>query len=191
MTTMTPVQSRYLALGLFVVVASVVIAVFSWPWMATYSTQQAELEHKQKQIGIYRQLSASEGAMKQELTLLQRRNPTAAFYVAGETQALASARMQQYVKQIVDQQGGELISTQVVKKDDDGVGNKARLNVHLRSDMGSSSRILYMLESGKPLLFLDNLSISARLVRGTTVGAAPLVSLDMSFDVTGYLQEGA
>lgn len=190
MNTLSKYQSRYLALGLFVVAVSLVVAAMCWPWLATHASQAAELEHKQRQIAVYSGLAASEGSMQQQLTSLQRRNPAAGFYVTGETPALASARMQQYVRQVVDQNGGELISTQV-KGGDEGTENSTSLSVHLRTDMGSLPQILYMLESGKPLLFLDNMTISARLVRATSAGSPPRVSLDMNFDVTGYLQEEA
>ena len=190
MTALTPMQSRYLALGILVVVVSLAAAALCYPWVATYTAQAAELDHKERQIRVYRDLAANQNALQEELQQVQRRNPAAAYFVTGETPALASASMQQYVRQIIDQQGGELISTQVVEKGDDTQGSTG-LNVHLRADMSTSTRILYMLESGKPLLFIDNLTISARLVRGTSVGDAPRVSLDMNFDVTGYVGEGA
>jgi general secretion pathway protein M len=190
MNSLSQLQSRYLALGLFVVAVSIAVAAMCWPWLATHSAQAAELEHKQRQIAVYRGLAASEGSMQQQLTALQRRNPAAGFYVTGDTPALASARMQQYVRQVVDQNGGELISTQVAASDE-STGNVTRLSVHLRADIGALPQILYMLESGKPLLVLDDMTISARLVRAVSAGSPPRVSLDMNFDVTGYLQEDA
>jgi general secretion pathway protein M len=99
--------------------------------------------------------------------------------------------MRQFVKQVVDRNGGELISTQIVQQDEEGAQNSARLRVHLRTDLNASAQILYLLESGKPLLFLDKLTISSRLVRGAAKAGSPQVSLDMNFDVTGFLQEGA
>ena len=188
--SLTPVQSRYLALGILVMAVSLAAAALCYPWIATYASQAAELEHKQRQIGVYRNLAANQAALQQELTQVQRRNPAAAYFVTGETPALASAGMQQYVRNIVDQQGGELISTQVIDTNSDSE-NSTGLNVHLRAYMGSSSGSQYMLDSGKPLLFIDNLALSARLFRGTTVGDAPLFSLDLKFKVTGYFGEGA
>jgi general secretion pathway protein M len=186
--TMTRQQSRFLALGMFVVSVALLFAALAWPWYAAFASQAAEIEHKEQQIAVYRSLVASEASMRQQLGILQRRNPAAGFFVTGDTPALASAGIQQYVKQIVDQSGGELISTQVVGGEDDEA-NSTKLSVHLRTDMSSLPQILYRLESGKPLLFLDELTISARLVRSAGAGAPPRVSLDLNFEVTGFLRE--
>jgi len=191
MPVLSKAQPRYLALLLLVLVVVSVTSLFSYPYVAALSSQGDAIAQKQKQIELYRQLASSEDVLRQELALLQRRNPAAGYYVAGETSALASASMQQYVKQIVDRNGGELTSTRVVQQDDNGAANSATLNVLLRTDMNTSTQILYLLESGKPLLFLDNLTINTRLVRGGGTSTTPLVALDISFDVTGYMQEGA
>lgn len=189
MTVNTAHRSRLLALGLLLVAVIIVLAAILYPWMSAHAVQAAEIRHMQKQLQVYRSLSEGHASMQQELSSLQRRNPSSVYYVSGETPALASASMQKYIKQIVDQQGGELISTQAVKDEgSDGPAN-IRLKVNLRSDMNASSRILYQLESGRPLLFTDNVTISARLVRGASAGDSPRISLDTSFDVTGYLAE--
>ena len=49
--------------------------------------------------------------------------------------------------------------------------------------------ILHGLESGKPMLFIDNLVVSARPVRAKTVGEPPNVELDLQFELNGYIQE--
>ena len=185
------ITSRYTALVLLVLVLIAVLAAFNFPIVSLYLSQATAIEEKHTQIARYQALADSQEALTQELAQLQRRNPAAAYYVQGETPALAAARMQQFVKQVVGQNGGELISTQILQQDDEESANSASLRVHLRTDMAASSRILYLLESGKPLLFLDNLTISARLARGKVSNVSPRVSLDMNFDVTGYLREGA
>ena len=52
MSNLTPLQSRYLALGLFVLAVSVVVAALSWPWYSAYAGQVADLEHKERQISV-------------------------------------------------------------------------------------------------------------------------------------------
>ena len=187
----TFIRSRYMALALLVFALIAVVGALSQPFVSLHSSQAAAIEIKQEQIAQYQNLAGSQQSLQQELAQLQRRNPAAAYYVQGETPALAAARMRQFVKQVVDRNGGELISTQIVQQDEEGAENSARLRVHLRTDLNASAQILYLLESGKPLLFLDKLTISSRLVRGRAKAGSPQVSLDMNFDVTGFLQEGA
>lgn len=187
---MSKLQSRYAALLLLLLGVTIVLGLLDYPLVSLYSSRADTLEHKQGQVARYRQLAASQNELDQELAQLKRRSPAAAYFVAGETPALASAKMQQYLKQIVVRNGGELISTQIVKPNESSAASQTSLKVNLRASMEKSPLILYALESGRPLMFLDNLVISARQVRGATAGAPPQVSLDMSFDLTGYVQEG-
>jgi len=191
MMVMSKLQSRYLALFLLLVATTAVLWLLCYPLVSLYVSQSVLIERKESQIVRYRQLAESQESLEQELALLKRRSPAAAYYVAGETPALASARMQQYLKQIVERNGGELTSTQILTRDDGDESNSTSLKVRLTADLNASWQILYALESGRPMLFLDNLVISARPVRGRAAKGAPEISLDLNFDMTGYLREGA
>jgi general secretion pathway protein M len=184
-------QSRYAALFVLVVAVFLAIGLLCYPFVSLYSSQAAALARAQDQVARYQQLADGQDSLQKELALLKRRSPTAAYYVAGDTAALASAKMQQYLKQIVVRNGGELISTQIVTPDESNAGSQTSLKVRLRASMEKSPLILHALENGRPLLFLDNLVISSRQVRRTTAGAPTRVSLDMSFDLTGFIEGGA
>jgi len=187
---MTKLQSRLAAVCLLLVVTAALGWVLCFPLVSLYLSQAGAIQQKEQQIDRYQYLASNQAALENELASLRRRSPAASYYVAGETQALASARMQQYLKQIVERNGSELISTQIVDKAGTENDRSSRLKVHLRSEMGEAAKILYLLESGRPLLFIDDLVISARRVRSTSGGATPSVSLDLNFELTGYLQEG-
>ena len=191
MIGMTKTQSRYAALSLLVVGTIAVVGLLCYPLVSLHVSQSTLIERKESQIGRYRQVSENQESLEQELALLKRRSPAASYYVAGETLALASARMQQYLKQVVQRNDGELISTQILKEDEPESAGSTSLRVHLRAELESSWQIIYDLESGRPLLFLDNVVISARPVRGKKPTDAPIISLDLNFEVTGYLREGA
>jgi general secretion pathway protein M len=191
MIRMSKLQSRYAALALLVAGAAVVLWSVCYPLVSLYSSQAANLERKQNQIVRYRHVADNQEALDKELALLKRRSPAADYYIAGETPALASAQVQQYLKQVVQKNGGELISTQILAAGDADNAQSTSLKVQLRADVNASWQILYALESSRPMLFIDNLVISARPVRGRTAQDAPTVSLDLSFEMTGYLREGA
>jgi general secretion pathway protein M len=191
MIKMTTVQSRYAALSLLVLVTVAILWMLFYPLVSLHGSQAFNVQRKENQISRYQQIADSQESLEEELALLKRRSPAAAYYVAGETSALASARMQQYLKQIVQKNGGELISTQILTEEDAESADSTSLRVHLRADLNASWQILYALESGRPMLFLDDIIISARPVRARKPTDMPTISLDLNFDVTGYLQEGA
>ena len=191
MIELTRMQSRILALALLLLMLGITLWLMVYPLVSFHVAQSAGITRKQEQIALYETMANSQQALKSELVSLRSRNPAATYYVAGETPALASAKMQQYLKQVVERNGGELISTQIVSSDETDSEKSSSLKVHLRSDISAATQIIYTLESGRPLLFIDDLVISARRVRGAAAGAPPLISLDLNFELTGYLQEGA
>jgi len=191
MIELTKMQSRITALALLFLAMGLALWLLFYPLVSIHVAQAQEIQRKENQISRYQQLADSQEALQSELALLRRRNPAATYYVAGETPALASAKMQQYLKQIVERNGGELISTQITTTDEEADAASSILKVHLRADIDATAQIVYLLESGRPLLFIDDLSISARRVRGAAAGAPPVIALDLSFELTGYLQEGA
>jgi len=191
MIELTKMQSRILAIALLFLVLGTALWLMVYPMVSVHAAQSSEIARKEVQIARFEKLAESQEALQGELASLRRRNPAATYYVAGDTPALASAKMQQYLKQVVERNGGELISTQIVNSDEESDAASSSLKVHLRADVDATAQIVYLLESGRPLLFIDDLSISARRVRGTTAGAPPIISLDLSFELTGYLQEGA
>ncbi len=107
MKAMTKTQSRYVALSLLVLATIAVIWLLCYPLVSFYVSQSTIIERKESQIARYRQVSESQESLQQELAVLKRRSPAATYYVAGETPALASAKMQQYLKQIVERNGGD------------------------------------------------------------------------------------
>lgn len=183
-------QSRVAALALLLVTVVAGLWLMFYPVVSLHVAQAEEIERKERQLTRFHQLADSQEALQRELATLRRRNPAASYYVAGETPAIASANMQQYLKQVVERNGGELISTQILTADGDGAAQSSSLKVHLRGNIESSAQIVYLLESGRPLLFIDELSISARRVRGKTAGAPPEIALDLNFELTGYIKEG-
>ena len=96
--------------------------------------------------------------------------------------------MQKYLKGIVTRNGAEVISTQIATSDDDAENDRISLKVHLRADIRAAMVILHALESGRPMLFVDDLAISARAVRGQTPNDPPTVQLDLQFEIGGYAE---
>ncbi len=191
MQSLTDAQSRILALLILAIAVSGALWLISAPWLATFSSQRDQIARLQTRIAASSRLAEQQDAMQRHLEAVQRQSPAVTYYVAGETPAIASAKLQQYVKQILDRFGGELVSTQILDDNVDDGNDAIRLKLHIKVGHEGSWQVLYALESGRPMLFVDNLSISARPVPVRSQGNRPALELDLQFDVTGYLVEGA
>jgi len=186
---LTPARSRSLALGLFVCVVLGSVALVAWPVYATLQDQALAIETEGQRLGVYKSLAESRPALEAELARLQSRSQAINLYVQGETRPLASANMQKLVQTLIDRNGAEAVSSLALAPREAGEQGLVGIKVHLRADLKAAVSILYTLEAGKPMLFVRNLVISARPVRGAKPGDPPEVQLDMQFDLEGYIRE--
>ena len=179
-------RSRTLAIALLALVTVTVGLIVFGPVLVLHQSQAAEIETRSRELATYRRMAAGQAQFEQQLATLNRSNISTDYHVKGTTPALASANMQKHLKNIVTRNGAEVISTQIVTSDDDVESNRVSLKVHLRSDIRAAMVILHALESSRPMLFVNNLAISARPVRGRTPNDPPTVQLDLQFEIDGY-----
>jgi general secretion pathway protein M len=179
--------SRSFAIALLLLAILALALVIFGPPLALYQAQANTIDDGRRELATYRRLVGSKAELEQQLAGLSRRSATSKYYVQGATPALASANIQKYLKSIVTRNGAEVISTQIVAAQNDAEDNQVSLRVHMRADIDAAMAILHSVESGRPMLFVDDLAINARPVRGRTPEDPPTVQLDMQFQLTGYI----
>ncbi len=189
---LTPYQKRLAALIFLVVLVSVVAVAVIYPLAASYAANRATLADMQFQLEGYERLAAGQSVVEARLTQLQRHDVTKVLYLTGDTPELASASMQQYLKKIVDTGAGQVISTQVMPEQADELPLRAGLRVNMKANIDSLLQIFYRLEAGRPMLFLDNVMISAPPGNRSQTSNRPGAGLlDVRFDMFGFIKEGA
>lgn len=184
--TDTSRHSRTYAIALLLLAVLVAGLAILGPPFALYRAQATAIEDGRSELARYQRLVASKAELEQRLAGLSRRSAASKYYVQGATPALASANIQKYLNNIVTRNGAEVISTQIVTAQGDATDNQVSLRVHMRADIDSAMVILHSIESGRPMLFVDELSINGRPVRGRTPEDPPGVQLDMQFELKGY-----
>lgn len=190
MNDATKMKSRIYAVAVaatFVILAASVIVL---PLLNEYSELGKSISEQRLLFARYRQLAANHDDLRDQLVSIQRQAHSQAHYVTGDTPALASANMQRHLKQLIDSIGGELISTQLLGGDEDDLYASAALQIRMRADLETMMKLLYRLENGKPMFFLNELSINARPLRRAAQAADSAAGiLDVHFTMTGYLPE--
>jgi general secretion pathway protein M len=179
-------KSRTTAIVLLMLAVLVAGLVIFGPPFALYRAQANAIDDGKSELLRYQRLVGSKAELEQRLAGLSRRSATSKYYVQGATPALASANIQKYFNNIVTRNGAEVISTQIVTAQGDAADNQVSLRVHMRADVDAAMVILHSIESGRPMLFVDDLAINARPVRGRTPEDPPGVQLDMQFELKGY-----
>lgn len=189
MKQLTRMQSRVAALMLLGVALSLLARLIIYPVVGQYRSMGESIADTRFQLDRYQSLAANHDKLKNHLALLKRRNRTGEYYVSGESAALASANMQQYLKRTLDTVGGELISTQRVEHKGGDNESATSLQVHMKANLSTLLQVLYKLETAQPMFFLDDLAINARPLRATAQSKLAPVILDVRFNLTGYREE--
>ena len=110
-----------------------------------------------------------------------------ASFLASETDAVANAEIQAIVKRLVEQNGGNMLTTQVLPSRQEEGFTRVGVRVRLRLRLESLLLVLHALETGTPFLFLESVAIGGqppalqRLQPGST-------DLSVDLEVFGYLR---
>jgi general secretion pathway protein M len=182
-------QGRIAALVLLGLVLAAVYALAVQPYLARYQGQQAELAALQDRLVHLERLAQTRPAVHAQLERLRSAEEGHHGYLTGGTPAVATAELQEYVKEVILASGGQLVSTQAVAAENGAGVMPLTVKVTMRGDTESLQRVVYALESGRPMLFLDNVLVRTLGARRMRLGAGREDALEVRFDLTGYLRE--
>ena len=185
MTPLTPKQSTAAAVAILaLLVASVVAAVAVPIWMLHRHYDDALADASQRLERYYRIAGMREGLRKKtaELAALG----TAGHFLKGASPALAAAEIQERAKGIVEASGAKLNSMQILAPRDDGRFRQISVTVQLTGNLPAIKKMLHALESSRPYLFVDNLSIRAPIFPTNRNAPTTEPDLAIQFDLAGY-----
>ncbi len=161
------------------------------PWWAKLKEYDDKAVELTGLLERYRQVNARKSQLEAELQAVRQRLSDNNYYLAASTPALAAAELQKQVKQVVEAQGAKLVSTQNIDSVSNDAPARIAIRVRMSGDVDALTRVLHELEGGRPLLFVENMAIrSLRQVRGRGRERTTDFSLDINFDLVGYLLEG-
>lgn len=156
-------QRQVLAVSLLVILLLLVFMFFVKPFISNYMAYGESIDSLEQQMLIYQRLSEGLEQTEKNLEVLQQNDPSAEFYLSESKPALAAAGLQQYLNRAIRQHGGQVVSTNILNQSDDSPLLGVAIQVHLRLEIDQLVPLLHKLESGKPLLFIENFSVTANV----------------------------
>ena len=184
-------QRRMLALGLLLA-AIVMMILLLQPLFTLYSDNNRQIEQMLDHIGRFHHLQSVAEDNQQLLDEWQAYGPVQQYLLTGGTTGLASAGLQKLVKDIIQQAGGQLLSTSTISYQSKDYLQAVGVRVKLQGDVRAMQRILHELESHVPLLRIDALSINHMNPRRSRVRRIRTAQTDgtveMRFTISGYMQ---
>ncbi len=132
--------------------------------------------------------------LEAELASLKKSQSSEAIYLPEANQSLAGAALIGRLARLINQEGGTLVSSQILGGQEKAAIQPVTVRAHMRVSIDALAVILHQLETGYPAVFVDDVRINARTVRRTSrsrggpAARAGDVLLDVTYTVTGYLR---
>lgn len=195
MTAPVDNRHRFLALGLTVIVLILGFEVFDRVWIGKHNYYQEHLADLQDRLQRLNGLLSTQDDLEQMLERIRQDSSADAYYLPEESPTLAATSLQQRVRQAVESNGGNLVSTQILPVVAEDGFSRVAIRVQMTGDIDAVQKMLYALESARPLSFIDALQIRAQPVRRRrTAGGdtdAQEMQLITQFELAGYMPEVA
>lgn len=188
MTNLPKWANRTAAVSILFVLLGAVYLFVVGPLVDAYRSADEAIELTGDQLAHYKNISKNYPALKAQLEKLSRRQAASGVYLAGDTDALAAAGLQEDVSATIEKNGGKLRSIQILPVTNDGDFKRVSVRVQLTATLGAFTQILYTLEAGKPVVFVDNLDVKNRRARRTNKDQEQDPELVIRFDLFGYLR---
>ncbi|WP_316369362.1 type II secretion system protein GspM [Candidatus Thiodiazotropha sp. CDECU1] len=192
-TSLTPRQSRISAIAILILLVMAVLILAIYPIWTMNTAYNAQIEDARFQILRYQRIAKQDARYQQEFSKLKRSQQSDLRYLQSKTDSLANAELQRRIKQVAAAGGGEIISTQTVQISQEEMLNRVAIRVRMKSTLENLTKILHQLETQKPYLFVENISLRSRhlprrrLPKTKDIQKA-IRSLDLEFLLVGYIK---
>ena len=184
----TPWLSRLTALLLLAVTIVAADVFVVEPLVAAYANTDQAIADARDMLGRYDRLAAARDDLARQVAQLAQKPENTAYYLTGGTDALAAAELQGKLKTLIESSGGTIGSMQTLPAVDEQNLKRVAIRLDVSAPIQPLLRVLQGLETGVPLLFVDNLDIQSRLAEiPQDDGTAQEPVLAVGFDVYGYL----
>jgi general secretion pathway protein M len=157
-------QKRWLAVGLLIAVVLVIILVVIVPVV----NKKMELNETKNNLVFrlqqYERILAKKDAVIASMANIKQQHDEQGYFNSQNTDALASAEMQEFIKKTIVEAGGQLSSTQALPVSNKGKFSRITVRVRMTGNSEVLRAVLYKIETSTPLIIIDQIDI--RPMRG-------------------------
>lgn len=180
--TLTPLQSRALAVALLLALLALIAVLIYLPWQKAHRHYDTAIEDLLDRTARYQRIAAQRQTIEANIARIKRQDGSR-HYLKASAPALAAAEVQQIAQAIIESNELKLESTQIAAHKDDDLRRKIVVSFQLRGPLPAVQKTLYELETATPYLFVDKLLLRSSVGRDfrSAPGAEPdvLVQFDL------------
>jgi general secretion pathway protein M len=183
-------HQRWLAVGLLVLVVLLVSSLIIWPILSKGMELSETKENLAFTLKKYERILAGKDNVLKSIDAIEQQNRDQGYFNNQGTSALASAQMQEFIKQSIVQAGGQLSSTQVLPSAEKDEFERITVNVRMTGNIEVLRAVLYKLETSTPLIIIDQLDIRPmRSIRNQiTRQIEPSNGLNINFQAISFMR---
>jgi len=186
-------NSKTTAIMLLVIALLLVyLLVFHW-FILRHGEYAEEIGDLRTQLNRFQTVASQREALQTRLALIRSSQKDADLFLEDPEFDEAAAAMSGRIGEMVRNQADEacqIVSRQPVRSRVQERFQKVTVNVRMRCDANDFLQVLYQMETGTPLMLVDDLNIIRPRTRRRTRNAQPEAqgALDIRFNVSGYLK---
>jgi len=189
-------QSRPLAIGLLAVALMLVYFVgFHW-FVMRHVSLSGEINDLERQIARFKGAVEMAEPMRERLNDLRASQMDSALFLDGDDANIATAELIRMLRDWVERSAADaelcsITNTSPRRYTDPERFRSVRVNVGMQCPLDDFVRVLHEMESGVPLVFIDNIMINQRLTpdQRNRRGSSPYGQLDIRFEMYGYINQ--
>jgi general secretion pathway protein M len=183
---LSPARQHAFALGLFIAVVVIAVAVVLGPWILLSRHYDRAIADTSSRLRVYERIAAQAPEYRKALIAMDRRSGRG-FYLTNTAANLAGAELQELVKAAIESNGGRITTSQNIAPHDDGRFREIVVSVQFFATTPNLQKILMAVETHRPYLIVDSLTIRPlNAFRGFKPGPGQEPELNVQLEVGGW-----
>ena len=200
LTRQTILVRRVVAVSLLFVAIAGIYSLTIHPYMKVMNDYREEMVSLSDRVERFNRLIRQKEIFQKQLRTVKNDRVSGQYLIKADTVTLASAALQQKVKQVVKTKGAQLVSTQgslpanyleKQKSDELKGGYPVSMKVAMKASLDSAYEVFHTLESGtNPLVVIDEVSIG-RIHQGRRLNVSSgneQLILDVRYTITAHMK---
>jgi Type II secretion system (T2SS), protein M subtype b len=160
------------------------------PLLSERHENSERIESLTFQLNRFSNTSMKIDLIRDEIKQLKLQNSDTKGFLKNNTPAVVAADLQKKFKELIKSNGGNLVSTHVVKQKNQDIYQKITIKTHIKANIETLNNVLYKLTSNNPLLFTENIMIQKRTVNKKKSSQNNDL-LEIRFDVSGFINNNS
>jgi len=152
-------QQRWIAVGLLIAVVLVIILVVIVPLVSKGMELHETKNNLVFRLQQYEHILAKKEDVIASIANIKQRHQEQGYFNSQNTDALASAEMQEFIKKAIVDAGGQLSSTQALPVSNKDKFSRITVRVRMTGNSEVLRAVLYKIETSTPLIIIDQIDI--------------------------------